>query len=218
MIQRRMRNLHVLAYVAIGIFGCRSSENAQDISAGAESATTRDSATGSLSYGLKLLQGPGFVLAIPREAIVNRELDSTGNPQWQVRAPAQRVTAGIGTRDTSQFTGDWPLYAFSVSLRRKSATQTLKAWGDSVVAAHEATADKLTKGETGGLQFVAGTNAYLREPTCGDCGVYIFTFSDGDRLVEIEYTTSTNEPLAVRKHGIYALILSTFRWTAPRPP
>jgi RNA polymerase subunit RPABC4/transcription elongation factor Spt4 len=185
-----------------------------DSSAGRSNAAVDTGA----SYGLKLLQGPGFVLSIPSEAIVERQTDSVGNPSWLVRAPAQLVTAGIGTADTTRFTDDRPLYSFTVSLGRKPASQTLEAWGDSVVAAHEATADELSTGEFGALQRVAGTIAYVRHPTCGDCGVDIVTFANRGQLVEIQYSTDTAEPLGVRKHGIYALILSTFRWTAPSPP
>jgi hypothetical protein len=87
--------------------------------------------------------------------------------------------------------------------------------GDSVVAADEAKADELTRGETGSIQTVAGEHAYVRLPTCGDCGIYIFTLARGDRIVELQYSLDTAEPLGVRKHGLYALILSTFRWTSP---
>ena len=208
-----MMNLRWLVFVAVAVSACRSSENAQR-----DSVRVSSAAAASPSYGLKLLQGEGFVLSIPSDAIVDRQLDSAGNPRWKVRAPVQLMTSSIGTTDTSQFTGSWPLYTFDVSPGRKPAAQSLKAWGDSVVAAHEATADALEKGETGVLKTVAGMDAYLRMPTCGDCGVYIFTFANGDRLIEIEYTTSTSEPLGVRKHGIYALILSTFRWTVPSLP
>ncbi len=181
---------------------------------GASHETPADSAAGP-SYGLKFLEGPGFVLSVPREAIIERRTDSTGNPSWRVRAPSQLITASIGTADTTRFTNDRALYDLTITVARKPAAQSLKAWGDSVVAAHEAVADELDKGESGSIQVVAGTTAYLRHPTCGDCGVDIFTFANRDRLVEIEYTTDTVEPLAVRKHGIYALILSTFRWSQP---
>jgi hypothetical protein len=172
----------------------------------------------TVSYGLKLLQGGAFTLAIPLEAIVDRQVDSLGKPHWNVRAPAQLITAGLGTADTTRFTDDRPLYTLSISVGQKPVAQSLKAWGDSLVAAHEAAADELERGETGELVTVAGTEAYLREPTCGDCGVYIFTFAKGDRLVEVEYSMDTSEPLGVRKHGIYALMLSTFRWSASGAP
>jgi len=169
----------------------------------------------SISYGLRFIQGDDFAIGVPREALVERRVDSLGQTQWTVRAPAQLITATLGTADTTRFTNDIPLYELTVSTRRKPAAQALKAWGDSVVAADEAQADELTRGEAGHMETVAGEPAYLRNPTCGDCGVYIFTFAHGDRLVEVEYSMDTSEPLGVRKHGIYALILSTFRWTAP---
>lgn len=208
--------IHRLALITLGLAACRSSEEVHPDSAALRLAATLDTATNA-SYGLKPFQGTGFVLAIPREAIVERQTDSAGNPRWLVRAPAQLITAGIGTTDTTRYTDDRPLYALNISLGRKPAAQSLKAWGDSVVASHEATADELTKGEFGALYTVAGTTAYLRQPTCGDCGVYIFTFANRDRLVEIQYSTDTVEPLAVRKDGIYALILATFRWTNSPP-
>ena len=208
----------LLAFVWLGLAACHFSNATHPDSVVTRAAVVLDTAAGA-SHGLKLLQGPGFVLSIPDDAIVERHADSMGNPRWRVHAPAQMVTAGIGTADTTQyFTNDLPLYDVSISLGRKSTTQSLKAWGDSIVAANEAAADELTQGEFGDLRSVAGTHAYLRQPTCGDCGVYIFTFANGEQLVEIQYTTSTNEPLGMRKHGIYALILSTFRWTRPNTP
>jgi hypothetical protein len=164
---------------------------------------------------LKLIEGPGFTLAVPLEAVVEQHQDSSGHPRWQIRAPAQLITATLGTADTTRFTDDRPLYTLTVATGRKPAEQPLKAWGDSVVAADEANADELTRGETGSIQTVAGESAYLRLPTCGDCGIYIFTLARGDRIVELQYSLDTAEPLGVRKHGLYALILSTFRWTLP---
>jgi hypothetical protein len=162
------------------------------------------------------MQGDGFALEVPQDALVDRHVDSLGQVRWRIRAPAQTITATIGTADTTRFTDDRPLYDLTITMGHKPAAQSLKAWGDSLVAAHEAAADALDRGEGGAIEHVAGELAYLRQPSCGDCGVDIFTFARGDRLVEIQYTTDTSEPLGVRKRGIYALILSTFRWTMRR--
>ena len=170
------------------------------------------------SHGLQLVQGEDFVVEVPADAQVERQRDSLGAVRWRVRAPTQLITASIGTADTTRFTDERPLYDLTISTGRKPATQALKAWGDSIVAVHEAEAGDVSRGETGALRFVAGDSVYLRMPTCGDCGVFIFTFARGDRLVELEYTTDTSEPLSARKHGIYALILSTFRWITPPTP
>ena len=205
--------------VLLGVAGCAPSEAAHHDSTAAPRsnaiATTSSltATTSAVSYGLKLLQGSSFTLAIPNDAIVDQQVDSLGRPRWNVHSPTQLITAGIGTADTTRFTDARPLYELKISLEKKSAAQSLKAWGDSVVAAHEAVADELDRGESGQLVSVAGTEAYLREPSCGDCGDYIFTFANGERLVEVEYIMDTAEPLAVRKHGIYALLLSTFRWS-----
>jgi hypothetical protein len=214
---RRASARSVFCWPIIGLVclaACRAGDKAAD------SAVTRTKAVddSEASYGLKLLRGPGFVLSVPDEAIVERKTDTTGKPSWEVHAPSQSITASIGTADTTRFTDDRPLYSFTVSLRQKPTAQTLKAWGDSIVAADEATADELSKGEHGALQTVAGTTAYLRHPTCGDCGVDIVTFANRGQLVEIQYSTDTAEPLGVRKRGIYALILATFRWTSTTIP
>jgi hypothetical protein len=209
------RPLTCLVLVALGLAACDSSKNPPQDTVRAQPGNPADMTAG-VSYGLKLIQGTGFVLSIPNDAIVDRRVDSTGNPRWTVQAPSQRITAGLGTADTTRFTDDRPLYSLNISVGHKPVAQSLKAWGDSVVASHEAAADEQDKGETGTLVTVAGASAYLREPPCGDCGVYIFTFANGERLVVIQYTMDTAEPLAVRKHGIYALILSTFRWSTSR--
>jgi len=193
---------------ALATSACRPSGAARDSTA-SNSAT----AVAPVSYGLRLMQGDGFALEVPQEALVDRQVDSLGQIRWRIRAPAQTITATIGTADTTRFTDDRPLYDLTITTGHKPAAQSLKAWGDSLVAAHEAAADALDRGEGGAIEHVAGELAYLRQPTCGDCGVDIFTFARGDRLVEIQYTTDTSEPLGVRKRGIYALILSTFRWT-----
>jgi hypothetical protein len=193
---------------ALATSACRPSGAARDSTA-SNSAT----AAAPVSYGLRLMQGDGFALEVPQEALVDRQVDSLGQIGWRIRAPAQTITATIGTADTTRFTDDRPLYDLTITTGHKPAAQSLKAWGDSLVAAHEAAADALDRGEGGAIEHVAGELAYLRQPTCGDCGVDIFTFARGDRLVEIQYTTDTSEPLGVRKRGIYALILSTFRWT-----
>jgi hypothetical protein len=170
------------------------------------------------SYGLRLVAGDGFTIAVPQEAIVEKKVNANGEAEWRIHAPAQLITAGLGTADTTRFTNDRPLYDFTITAHHKPAAQSLKAWGDSVVAADEAVADELDKGETGRIVLVAGDSAYLRHPTCGDCGVYSFNFGRRDRLVEVLYTVDTAEPLGVRKHGIYALLVSTFRWLrAPTP-
>lgn len=208
--QSSIRRFAWLALIVLGLAACTLSTNVHPDPARPRLDARRDTTAGA-SYGLKSLQGIGFALAVPVDAIIDRQVDSAHSPRWNVRAPAQLVTAGIGTADTTRFTDDRPLYALAISVGRKPVAQSLKAWGDSVVAAHEAEAEELTRGETGTLVIAAGTSAYLRQPTCGDCGVYIFTFANGERLVEIQYTTDTSEPLAVRKQGIYALLLSTFR-------
>jgi hypothetical protein len=195
---------------------CSSSHGARrDTAVAASPGAIAASPSPSASYGLKLIEGPGFTFAVPKEAIVDREQrDSHGNLRWRVHAPVQTITASLGTGDTNRFTDDRPLYSLTISTSGIRAGQSLKAWGDSIVAADEAKADELSKGEWGGIETVAGQSAYLREPTCGDCGDYIFTFARGNRRVEVEYTIDTAEPLAVRKHGLYALILSTFRWSS----
>lgn len=209
----------ILTLALIGASACGRSESTdRDTAALHVPAFSEARADQQDSYGLKSIQGRDFTIAVPREAVVERQADSVGHARWHVRAPAQTITATTGTADTTQFSNDIPLYELKISTARKPATESLKAWGDGVVAAHEAAADELTKGESGEMQMVAGEPAYLRHPTCGDCGIDIFTFARGDRLVEVEYTRSTNEPLGVRKQGIYALILSTFRWTLPPTP
>jgi hypothetical protein len=214
---RTPSRLIVTCLMLVGLVACTPAQGAlrDSVVTRAPSAIANPPAA---SYGLKLLPGSGFTLGIPIDAIVDRRVDSLGNPHWSVHAPTQLITAALGTADTTRFTDDRPLYVLQISLGRKAAGRSLKAWGDSLVAAHEAVADELDKGESGRLVTVAGTEAYLREPSCGDCGDYIFTFANADRLVEVEYTVDTAEPLAMRKHGIYALILSTFRWSASGAP
>ena len=202
-----------VAVASLGFLACGPSRGVHQ-KPGASSVRAAPSGA-TASYGLKLIQGPGFTLAVPLEAVVEQHRDSSGYPRWQSRAPTQSITATLGTADTTRYTDDRPLYALTVTTGRKPAEQPLKAWGDSVVAADEAKADELTRGESGSIQTVAGDSAYLRLPTCGDCGIYIFTFARGDRIVELQYSLDTTEPLGVRKHGLYALILSTFRWTSP---
>lgn len=210
---------HVIAVcIALAVEGCSPPHGTpRDSTHTAKSALAARSAL-SWSYGLRPVADGDFTIAVPQEAIVERKTNALGEPEWRVHAPSQLVTASLGTADTTRFTDDRPLYDFTITVHRKPATQALKTWGDSVVAADEAAADELDKGETGRIVLVAGDSAYLRQPPCGDCGVYSFNFARGDRLIEVRYTVDTGEPLGVRKHGIYALLLSTFRWLpAPTP-
>lgn len=77
------------------------------------------------------MQGDGFALEVPQDANVDRQVDSLGQIRWRVRAPAQTITATIGTADTTRFTDDRPLYDLTITMGHKPAAQSLKAWGDS---------------------------------------------------------------------------------------